>query len=85
MNSSVSDVQEKVHQLSVTGEGSSHVSAPVGLGILAFNKFSWQPLGKPHFVMKGALSDRRSTELGVWIPGFQCWLSHPRMCDFKIR
>ena len=37
---SLTDVQEKVHQLNVTGEGSSHFSAPVGLGILALNKFA---------------------------------------------
>ena len=37
---SLTEVQEKVHQLSMTGEGSSHISAPVGLGILALNKFA---------------------------------------------
>lgn len=38
--SCLTEVQEKVHQLNMTGEGSSHISAPVGLGILALNKFA---------------------------------------------
>lgn len=37
---SLTEVQEKVHQLNMTGEGSSHISAPVGLGILALHKFA---------------------------------------------
>ena len=37
---SLTDLQEKVHQLNVTGEGSSHISAPVELGIHALNKFA---------------------------------------------
>lgn len=40
MKLSLSDGQEKVRQLNMTGEASSHISAPVGLGILALNKFA---------------------------------------------
>lgn len=37
---SLTELQEKLYQLNVTGEGSSHISAPVGLGIHALNKFA---------------------------------------------
>lgn len=37
---SLTDLQEKVHQLKMTGEGSSQVSAPVGLVVHDLNKFA---------------------------------------------